>query len=107
MSSQEKQPLDPSDWAGIHDILIEDFTRRYLKKAHATAIAYPAAFDPTSELSDYSKTSWEADPNRLINPAAYIALSALIGKSPHTVKSRIFSEVDARVDDIGTELERR
>jgi hypothetical protein len=107
MSSQETQPLDPSDWAGIHDILIEDFTRRYLKKAHATAIAYPATFNQASELSDYSRTSWEADPNRLVNPAAYVALSALIGKSPRTVKSRIFSEVDARVDDIGTELKRR
>ena len=53
---------NPAEAEAAHNILARDFTDRYTKRAHISAIAYGMPFDSANEYCDYTKTWWEAAP---------------------------------------------
>lgn len=65
------------DHQQTHDILVGDFTDRYLDDSGMGKIAYSLPYDQSDPLCDYDKTWWQAKPNHALGAQA---ASFILGK---------------------------
>lgn len=79
----------------VHEILVHDFSNRYLERTGFAKVAYSAPYDPDDSLSDYDRTWWPARPRHWSVAVAELALPKLVGIKQGELKP-LFLEPFAR-----------
>jgi len=107
MSARANTPLAPDDIAGIHNILASQFTDRYINRFHASAVLYGSRYDPASELSNYHRTWWSAEPRAYSEQVGNLVLSGLFGKSPNTMERLFYQPARQLSGQVARRLQER
>ncbi|PIZ61913.1 hypothetical protein COY17_03385 [Candidatus Saccharibacteria bacterium CG_4_10_14_0_2_um_filter_52_9] len=96
--------LAPDDIAGNHNILTDEFTSRYIKRAHISLLAKAQRYDPDNPFCGYDQTFWPAMPNEHSELAAKVILGGFFRMLPKKMDRLFYQPFAERVDEIADSL---
>lgn len=88
-----------------HQIFLDGFISRYLERSGILGkVAFGAEYDPSSTISDYNRTWWEAKPGRFSIPVGNFVLGQMHKMSGREIKTEFASKFYEKAGAINSQL---